>query len=51
MKNKKFTKEQICSSRTYAQHGDLLSVLLEDGKEYTLQQVNKILTGYLKGVI
>lgn len=41
-----FTKEQLVKSKTYMDRRDALTVLLEDGKEYSKDEVNKILDGF-----
>ncbi len=51
-KNKKtllgFSKSRILSSKKYQKKKDVLSVLLEDGKTYSLKQVDDILNKFLK---
>ena len=44
-----FTKEQFLNSKTYRQHRDLISVVLEGNKSYTKEEVNKIISKYKKG--
>lgn len=41
-----FTKEQLVKSKTYMDRRDALTVLLEDGKEYSKDEVNEILNGF-----
>ena len=36
-----FTKDQLATSKRYAGRRDLVSVLLEDGKQYTLAEVDQ----------
>ena len=43
----KFVKSQIIGSDKYKNRADLLNVLLEDGKEYTLSDVDKKLEEFL----
>ena len=43
----KFVKSQIISSDKYKNRADLLNVLLEDDKEYTLSDVDKKLENFL----
>ena len=43
----KFIKSQIIGSDKYKNRADLLNVLLEDDKEYTLSDVNKELEDFL----
>lgn len=43
-----YTKEQLLRSKKYAARRDLLGALLEDGKAYTLQQVDKEINNFLK---
>lgn len=44
-----FTKEQFLNSKTYRQHRDLISVVLDGSKAYTKEEVNKIINKYKKG--
>jgi len=46
-----FSKRQILTFRRYVGRQDLLSVLLEDGKTYTLAQVDSLLQGFMKGKV
>lgn len=43
----KFVKIQIISSDKYKNRADLLNVLLEDDKEYTLSEIEKKLEDFL----
>ena len=43
----KFVKSQIVSSDKYKNRADLLNVLLEDDKEYTLSEIDKKLEDFL----
>ena len=43
----KFVKSQIISSDKYKIRADLLIVLLEDDKEYTLSEIDKELEDFL----
>lgn len=44
----KYSKSRIMASEAYKKHRDLLSVILEDKKEYTREEVTKMIDGYLK---
>jgi len=44
----KFNKQQILAAKKYADRRDLLAVLLDDGKPYTLAEVDKIIEEFLK---
>ena len=46
-----FSKEQIIKMERYANRKDLLSVILKDGKKYTLEQVGKEMAEFLKGKV
>ena len=46
-----FTKEAILKSKRWAFRRDALSFLLEDGKEYSHQEVENILNDYMKGQV
>lgn len=43
-----FTKEQILASAKYANRRDLLTVLLDDGKSYTAEQVEQAMNDWFK---
>ena len=43
-----FTKQQLAESKRYKKQRDLLEALLEDGKTYTIAQVDKITDDYLR---
>ncbi len=45
-----YTKQNLLSSKKYANQKDLVNALLEDDKKYTLKEVDTILKNYLKGV-
>lgn len=45
-----FSKQQLLRSKRYAAKKDLLNALLQD-KEYTVEQVDKILNDFLKGKV
>ena len=46
-----FSKRQILTFRRYVGRQDLLSVLLKDGKQYTLAQVDSLLQGIRQGTV
>ena len=41
-----FTKRNILTFRRYANRRDLLSILLEDGKEYTHDQIDGLIKDF-----
>ena len=43
-----FAKQQLAESKRYKKKRDLLEALLENGKTYTIVQVDKIIGDYLK---
>ena len=43
----KFKKEEILRAKRYKKRRDLLEVLLEENKEYSLNEVDKIIEDYL----
>ena len=43
-----FSKEQILASAKYSNRRDLLTVLLEDGKSYTAEQVEQVMNDWFK---
>lgn len=48
---KLFSKEQILASKKYSDRRDALGVVLADGKEYTLKEVDALLDKFMKGKV
>lgn len=46
-----YTKDQILLSEKYAKRRDLVNALLEDGKEYTIAEVEARMDKFLKGKV
>ena len=46
-----YTREQVMSSQRYANRRDLVSVLLESGKTYTLDEVDALINKFMKGAV
>ena len=46
-----FLKERVLTFKRYAERRDLLSVLLEDGKEYTHDQIDGLIKDFMKGKV
>lgn len=46
-----FTKDQLAASKRYAGLRDLVSVLLEDDKQYTLAEVDEKIETFKKGKV
>ena len=44
-----FSKAKILTLQRYAKRRDLLFVLLEDGKNYTFDQVDTVIKNFMKG--
>lgn len=47
----KFSKEQLVKSKKFSGQQDLLNTILEDEKEYTLEEVVSKVEKYLKGKV
>ena len=47
----KFTKEQLLNSNKYKHNKDALSVLLIEDRSYSIQEVEKLLTDFMKGKV
>lgn len=47
----KYTKESIIKSEKYKNRADILSVLLEDGKSYDFETVDKTIEKFMKGKV
>lgn len=46
-----YTKEQLLASKRYASRRDVISVLLEDGKTYTLAEAERLMNRFMKGKV
>lgn len=46
-----FTKGQLAASQRYAHLRDLVNVLLEDGRQYTLDEVDEKIEDFKKGQV
>ncbi|MBQ2801732.1 MAG: hypothetical protein IJF03_10090 [Lachnospiraceae bacterium] len=47
----KYQKESIIKSEKYKNRADILNVLLEDGKTYDLETVDKTIEKFMKGKV
>lgn len=47
----RYDKEQLLQSVRYADKRDLLAALLEDGRQYSHEEVAASLENYLKGAV
>lgn len=46
-----FSKEQILQAKRFRRYVDALPFLLEDGREYTLDEVERVLNDWMKGQV
>lgn len=46
-----FPKEQILAASKYSNRKDILGVLLEDGIEYSFDQVDALMDDFMKGKV
>ena len=46
VKVNKFTKLQFVKSIRFAKHRDIINVLLDDSKQYTIEEVEKIISDF-----
>lgn len=46
-----YTREQFLKSKEFADHKDLISILLEKGKKYGKEEVREKINGFLKGSV
>lgn len=46
-----FSKESLLNSKHFMKRRDLISALLDDDKQYTIKQVDEIMSKYLKGKV
>ena len=47
----KYTKESILNSKKYSERKDILSVILKEDEEYTLNDIDDILNKFMIGEI
>lgn len=47
----KFTKQQILSAARYKNRKDMVSALLDDGKTYTITEVDQMVDQIMKGKV
>ena len=50
-KEPKFIKDALVNSKRFCNERDIVSALLEDGKEYTVAEVEGMITKYMKGMV
>lgn len=50
-KDETFSKEAIVNSKTFKLNKDALNVLLDDEKRYSISEVQKILSDFMKGKV
>lgn len=46
-----YSKEQIIKSKKYIKHRDLLNALLDDEKQYTIEEIEKLISDFMKGKV
>lgn len=46
-----YSKDQILASEKYAKRRDLVNALLDDDKEYTIEEVDEMMQKFLKGKV
>lgn len=47
----KHTKQQVLASARYKDRRDLVSALLEDGRRYTVAEVDRMVDQFMKGKV
>lgn len=47
----KFTKEQIVAAKRFQHRRDLVAAVLDDGKQYTMTEVETLMEKYMKGKV
>jgi arginine repressor len=50
-KESKFSKQQLISSKKYANQRDIVNVLLEEGKQYGFQEVDDKIKKFMEGKV
>ena len=51
LKDDTFTKNQILNSKKFKTYKDALNVILNENKQYTISQVEMLLTEFMKGKV
>ncbi len=51
MEDTRYGKNVIIKADTYAEYRDILNVILDEDTEYTLDEVDVILCGFLEGEV
>ena len=46
-----YTKKQLLMAERYKNRRDLLEALLEEGKSYTMEEVDKLMSDFMKGKV
>lgn len=46
-----FGREQLVSSKRYADVRDIVGAVLNDGQEYTIQEVDALIQTFMKGKV
>ena len=46
-----YTVDQLAASKRYANRRDLIRALLDSGKRYTLDEVDRLIESYMKGQV
>lgn len=49
--NSTYSKTSILTSKKYRKYQDLLSALLKDNKEYSLNDVDELINKFMKGKV
>lgn len=50
-KKSKFSKESLLNAKQFQNKRDLVSALLKDGVEYTIEEVEAMIMEYMKGEV
>ena len=51
VKEPKFTKQSLLNSKRFRDECDIVSALLIDDEEYTISEVEGMITKYMKGMV
>lgn len=51
MQESVFSKEQILQASRFSEHIDIIDALLENDRQYTIRQVEDIVSKFLKGKV
>lgn len=46
-----YSKQQIIKSKKFAKYRDLLNAILDDKKQYSVEEIDKMISDFMKGKV